>query len=616
MEILNHPDSQWGPGDFDLSLINLPQLPTPQTAPPFLPPTHEPKMRLPSISALWDTNHDVTQSARQTIPSHSAEHDSCEQPAVQEVLFPPTNQDDQDDWRARTDAVPFSLSTPTPTKNVATIQLTPPGVEHTAALRSDSYHSNSETVDLPPYDEASTFQQTLGVEAWARTHHNDNGIDDEPGQSFEHAQSFADVQYLPTASHEAHDTESSYLGCQVEPLAVYSPQQERVLPHESSPRNYASEPSVLGAPLAIPLGRPAIDMPPRSRKRSRKSSVAKTKAEDREGGHEERKDSEDVQLEVSRGEHAVSRKQATGSGPFIHGLCGKGFATRSKVKKHHWGGKVNNLETTTGCWAKHNKPNANWDDHPSCKEGVQNSMKAKKIKRRSTSTDHKTPPRRSTSTGHKSPPSISPDQKNSLPAYTSFEDQPPTVVEALDPSHRSRLSTQEAYLPYHNHHLPQSPFESLLTAVNVASKIEAPVPQGRNDSVVSQLDAQALAAERAGQYLPTWAYSAHQYDENFEYIQRYQPAYAGYGHGFGTSPAPLSMSTSVAYPSRIHAYTYASSTVSPTEPRADFGNLSTIADHVGEHATIQGHCDYSPREWGSVRLSLSPGLEHKMRRRV
>lgn len=45
---------------------------------------------------------------------------------------------------------------------------------------------------------------------------------------------------------------------------------------------------------------------------------------------------------------------------FIHGICGKGFHSRSAVKKHHWGPKAGDLTTTRGCWAKNNKPDVAW----------------------------------------------------------------------------------------------------------------------------------------------------------------------------------------------------------------------------------------------------------------
>jgi hypothetical protein len=47
-------------------------------------------------------------------------------------------------------------------------------------------------------------------------------------------------------------------------------------------------------------------------------------------------------------------------GHFIHQICGKGFTMRRSVKKHHWGPKMGDLETTAGCWARNGKPNVAW----------------------------------------------------------------------------------------------------------------------------------------------------------------------------------------------------------------------------------------------------------------
>jgi hypothetical protein len=51
-------------------------------------------------------------------------------------------------------------------------------------------------------------------------------------------------------------------------------------------------------------------------------------------------------------------------GEYVHSLCGKSFTTRHAVKKHHWGNKLYDNETVTGCWAKHNKPPIKWYAQP------------------------------------------------------------------------------------------------------------------------------------------------------------------------------------------------------------------------------------------------------------
>lgn len=78
----------------------------------------------------------------------------------------------------------------------------------------------------------------------------------------------------------------------------------------------------------------------------------------------------------------------------------------------------------------------------------------------------------------------------------SFSDLPQTVAESTRGSPSSPSFRQAGTLPYHTSRLPvRGSLDSLLTAVNLAAKIDAPTPQGRNDSVVSNLDAQVAAAE-------------------------------------------------------------------------------------------------------------------------
>jgi hypothetical protein len=55
-----------------------------------------------------------------------------------------------------------------------------------------------------------------------------------------------------------------------------------------------------------------------------------------------------------------SQRTSKAEGGFIHAICGKGFHSRSAVKKHHWGPKTGDLATTRGCWAKNKKPAVTW----------------------------------------------------------------------------------------------------------------------------------------------------------------------------------------------------------------------------------------------------------------
>jgi hypothetical protein len=130
-----------------------------------------------------------------------------------------------------------------------------------------------------------------------------------------------------------------------------------------------SPPFHLGDPVAVPLGQPSFDMSP-PKKRSRKISPASTKPE------EDRRHIENfgprmpsavtttpIQPSLSLQQSSVLRHSIRAprtKGHFVHSICGTAFTSRYAVKKHHWGNKCDDLETTTGCWAKNKKPNVQW----------------------------------------------------------------------------------------------------------------------------------------------------------------------------------------------------------------------------------------------------------------
>ena len=233
-------------------------------------------------------------------------------------------------------------------------------------------------------------------------------------------------------------------------------------------------PSVLGTPVAVPIGRPLIEMPPPSAKRRRKVTMDTTKKE------QSRKDVEAAQT------HKNTDKKEL----FIHGICGRAFASRSKVKKHHWGAKNGDLKTTTGCWAKHKKPNVNWDEHPSCVVDTPASRTINGTLNQPIDTEQ----------GHKAPEVPNMLSRRSVPEFPTLQHLPQTVAETLASGTATHFSWVGA-APYHSHRIPtQGSFDSLLTAVNFASQIDAPKPQGHNDPVVSHLDEQAAAAD-LGRYL-------------------------------------------------------------------------------------------------------------------
>lgn len=125
----------------------------------------------------------------------------------------------------------------------------------------------------------------------------------------------------------------------------------------------------LGNPIAVPLGQSAFDVSS-PKKGYRKLSQAFAKREE-EPGHNEDVESRrsysvnTVTMQPSQSsQHSSARRRSIraprAKGHFVHSICGTPFTTRYAVKKHHWGSKCDNLQTTTGCWAKNNKPDVQW----------------------------------------------------------------------------------------------------------------------------------------------------------------------------------------------------------------------------------------------------------------
>lgn len=245
-----------------------------------------------------------------------------------------------------------------------------------------------------------------------------------------------------------------------------------------------------------------MDMPPPSKKRDCQGSVAQSEA--KQEHHKEDFNVHDVSRSPEAGRMQLinetsnahpARRHSAQEASFVHSLCGKAFASRSGVKKHHWGGKSNNHGTTIGCWARHGKPNTSWDEHLSCKEQTMPLWPTKKPSSKAL----KQEPRYKASIV---PAMLSVPRRRTLPKFPTLQHLPQTVAEIVAPT--AQPTFQNIGL-YHSYGLTtQSRPRDIFIAATVGSKIEAPQAQGRNDSVVCQIDAQAVAAERNRQYVSSW----------------------------------------------------------------------------------------------------------------
>jgi hypothetical protein len=158
--------------------------------------------------------------------------------------------------------------------------------------------------------------------------------------------------------HQSHKVLSTLNGnhqAQSASMHYQGPTQRLASSLQSSP---GESPSTWGTRLAVPIGQSTSDgMTPPPVKHGSKSyrqplPLVSTLP------------SADHQEDKSATTKARKIRAAMGSRKYIHALCGKGFNSRSAVKKHHWGhAKAWDTSTTTGCWAKNDKPDIEWQVH-------------------------------------------------------------------------------------------------------------------------------------------------------------------------------------------------------------------------------------------------------------
>lgn len=441
MDIITHRAARWGPDDFDLPDQSSTQLPL-EGVPQYLQPSHELQMRLPSSSS-WVSIRPYDQFANPLVSSGYSGA-GYEQTFVSSSSLP----------------MPPPLRMPNPS----------------GQLYADA---NSAYADLQGHQYLVPPVQRAFRNPWNSLNHLGNwtidGVDFTTGDA--NLDGYFEIQQPSIfPSHHHHEATLPY-SHHIESRAMPTLTQQTDSHSHTAPYQIPSPISHNPLPTAKSEEQPTdFRTPPTSNSQSLPSvSQPGDAAETRE----------------AQNAGMVGPDQSKGL-PYVHSLCGKVFSTLTGVKKHHWGKKANDLATTTGCWAKHNKPDVAWDDHPSCKGGRSTPVVAKSAS--PTTKQRQTEHSMSQSS---SLPAMDVPQFQPLPEFPTVDDLPRTVAKVVHTGNAPGSDTQEQGAM---HQMPQVPskseFDSLLTAVNTVSQIEAPKPKGCTESIARNLDAQVAAAER------------------------------------------------------------------------------------------------------------------------
>ncbi|KAF1930009.1 uncharacterized protein M421DRAFT_383074 [Didymella exigua CBS 183.55] len=452
MDILMHPAARWGPGDFDLPTQHSTQVQL-ETAPQYLQPAHELRMRLPSFSSWFTLPHN-DQSA--SLMMFNDQNGFGGQQSLASSPSPPIPP-------------PFKLPD-LPTRLWTDID-------------TDSAYTNLH-VDEFLASPVPSFRNP-----WGNSNRADNWMSDDIGFPPNNTNIGGNFDIQGPSTLPFHDQLQAPLPHphHAESYTMpTSPQQE------TSHSLYTSHPTrdTIPSPIeqdtfyTVKLEEHTADLhaPPTPTSWLPPNALR----------------TEDV-AEIAEVYPAttVDRSQSLG-GPYIHILCGKGFSTLTGAKKHHWGKKVNDLATTTGCWAKHKKPGVAWDDHPSCKDGRSTSVVIKPLPSTMKQSRTKASISQSASSLANDAPQVQP-----LSEFPTLEGLPHTVARTVQAENASTSYAQEPKMVDQTHRLAsRSSFDSLLTAINVVSQIDAPKPKGRANSIALHLDVQVAAAEQRHSFIP------------------------------------------------------------------------------------------------------------------
>ncbi|KAL5403452.1 hypothetical protein PMIN03_009861 [Paraphaeosphaeria minitans] len=491
LDIMNHPDTDWAPEDWFQPIVPPGSLPSfNPTSPDFLEPSHEPNIpRLPSMLQALGGNSNASLSqpsanptilrspsmpyaARSMIPTsyHGGQEQSDSLDSAfggysghgaQQEQFTPHSQDLHISWISDS-SVPNSLSSP--------------GIPMANSIPLSQHHLSRSWHHDPTLAPARDVHREMGMVPHVQTYNRNEPQSSAAYtaglyQQYPQRHQWQSAHYMGGWANDdlwQHEHEHEY-----NQASHMSPSLHNQAISQLSSGQLSSNAST--SMIATPAASMA-NVPGPFRNELHRGEAGQVETEQNINTYESHKDAttnnKGSRTGLSRENEAKrSAVQSTPKiqGGFIHAICGRDFHSRSAVKKHHWGPKAGDLATTRGCWVKNKKPDVAWDAHPSCKTGSTRS-----------------------STSNRQ--SIVTDDANSITLS-------PESNAAETPSMVFGRPTAQQF-----HDTPAHGLNTLVSAASFAERIDAPKPQeGRNDSVVAQLNVQGAIAERSGRTLPPWS---------------------------------------------------------------------------------------------------------------
>ena len=182
----------------------------------------------------------------------------------------------------------------------------------------------------------------------------------------------------------------------------------------------------------------------------------------------------------------------------------------------------------------------------------------------------------------------------------SLEDLSQAVYDAVN-THMANQHTSRGVESSHSHRPPTGggTFDSLLTAVNFASRIDAPRPQGRNDSVVDHLHAQAVAVEETRQHVTSWIDASQSHGEE-AFAHGHHHPYTAHGLGISYLVGGVNVPLDVALPLQRENYMHTPSSGSPQDMNWDqdrmYQNSDVRLNRTALEPTFHPHPDQMRRQ--------------------